>query len=93
MWRSAVSADHHGDSHADDLAPATDDKTSDVVEGLTRVLAKACRQLGDAGRPREAGKLAADGWVLLRAGHPKQAERLDSTMHYVARLEAKFEQK
>jgi len=93
-----VSADHHShDDFADSDAPAdgetTDGETTDVVEGLTRVLAKACRQLGDAGHPREAGKLAADGWVLLRENHPKQAERLDGTMHYVARLEKKFEQK
>ena len=54
------------------------------------MLAKACRQLADAGQPRAAGKLAADGWVLLRETHPKQADRLDGTMHYTARLEAQL---
>lgn len=84
-----MSADHHDHSH-DDKSVAPGEETSDVIEGLTRVLAKACRQLGDAGHPRDAGKLAAAGWALLREDHPKQAERLDGTMHYVARLEAKF---
>jgi hypothetical protein len=61
-----------------------------VVDGLTRVLAKACRRLGDAGHPEDAAALAAQGWALVRQVHPAQADRLDGTMHYLARLEAKL---
>ena len=62
----------------------------DVVDGLTRVLARACRQLAHAGQPQRAGRLAAAGWVLLRHAHPAQAERLDGTMHHVALVEQQF---
>jgi hypothetical protein len=77
--------DHH---HSDDDPDAETGDPTDVVDGLTRVLARACRALAAAGQPRAAGKLAADGWVLLRETHVKQADRLDGTMHYTARLEA-----
>jgi hypothetical protein len=71
-------------------APSTAGASSspDVVDGLTRVLAKACRRLGDAGHPEDAAALAAQGWALVRQVHPAQAERLDGTMHYLARLES-----
>jgi hypothetical protein len=68
--------------------PAGVSGSPDVVDGLTRVLAKACRRLGDAGHPEDAAALAAQGWALLRQVHPAQAERLDGTMHYLARLES-----
>jgi len=64
----------------------------ELIGRLTRVLTRACRSLADAGRPHEAGRLAADGWVLLRKGHPAEAERLNGAMHYTARLEQKLEQ-
>jgi len=35
----------------------------DAVDGLTRVLVRACRQLADAGQPRAAGRLAEVGEV------------------------------
>lgn len=73
----------------DDVGPAG--SAPDVVDGLTRALARAARHLADAGRPQEAGRLAADGWVLLRRGHPAQAQRLDGAMHYAARLEQRPE--
>jgi uncharacterized protein (DUF2249 family) len=63
----------------------------DVVDGLSRVLSRACRQLADAGQPHRAGRLAADAWVLLRQSHPVQAQRLDGTMHHAARLEQGLE--
>jgi uncharacterized protein (DUF2249 family) len=63
----------------------------DAVDGLTRVLVRACRQLAEAGQPRAAGRLAADGWKLLRAGHPRQAMHLDGAMHHIARMEAQLE--
>lgn len=82
---SAENEDHHHDDEPD----VDGGDPTDVVDGLTRVLAKACRALADAGQPRAAGKLAADGWVLLRETHVKQADRLDGTMHYTARLEGR----
>jgi len=66
-------------------------EAADVVGGLSRVLSRACRQLAEAGQPQRAGRLAADGWVLLRRTHPVQAQRLDGTMHHAARLEQKLE--
>lgn len=90
MWKSAELAENEDHSHDDELDTVDEGDSADVVDGLTRVLAKACRQLADAGQPRAAGKLAADGWVLLRETHPKQADRLDGTMHYTARLEAQL---
>lgn len=59
----------------------------DAVDCLTRVLVRACRKLGEAGRPEEAGRLAADAWVVLRAHYPRQALHLDGAMHHSARLE------
>lgn len=63
----------------------------DAVDGLTRVLVRACRQLADAGQPRAAGRLAADGWKLMRASYPRQALHLDGAMHHIARVEAQLE--
>jgi uncharacterized protein (DUF2249 family) len=65
----------------------TEPEGPDLVDGITRVLANACTQLAQAGRPHRAGRLAADAWVLLRHTHPAQAQRLDGTMHLAARLE------
>lgn len=59
----------------------------DAVDCLTRVLVHACRKLGEAGRPEEAGRLAAEAWVVLRAHYPRQALHLDGVMHHAARLE------
>ena len=87
-----MSAEHEDHHHSHDDEPDTVGDASDVVDGLTRVLARACRALADAGQPRAAGKLAADGWALLRETHIPQADRLDGTMHYTARLEAQLKQ-
>ena len=67
------------------------ESNSALVDALTRVLAKACRELGNAGHPSEASRLAAEGWSLLRATYPEQAERINGAMHYLARLEQKLE--
>jgi uncharacterized protein (DUF2249 family) len=64
---------------------------ADTVDALTRVLVRSCRALAEAGQPHTAGRLAADGWALLRAAHPRQAQRLDGAMHYVARLETRLD--
>jgi hypothetical protein len=75
-----------GDADTTSAASASGDAT--IVDGLTRVLAKACRRLGDAGHPEDAAALAAQGWALVRKVHPTQAVRLDGIMHYLARLES-----
>lgn len=72
--------------------PAARPGTDDVVDGLARLLARACRRLADDGRTREASRFAADGWVLLRAAHPKQAARMDGLMHHIARQEQRLEE-
>ena len=50
--------------------PAQEGDDVDLVAGLVRTLSKTCRALAEAGRPQAAGRLAADGWVLLRHTHP-----------------------
>ena len=70
--------------------PAETARNGDI-DGLTRVLSRACRQLAHAGQPEEAGRLAADAWALLRHTNPVQAQRLDGIMHHVALLEPKPE--
>jgi uncharacterized protein (DUF2249 family) len=53
---------------------------------LTRLLSRALRALGDAGRPADASRLAAAGWSALRDSWPVEAERLTGLLHYLARL-------
>jgi uncharacterized protein (DUF2249 family) len=60
---------------------------ADTVAGLTRLLGKAVRALGEAGFPAEASRLAADGWSLLHADRPALGERLTGVLHYLARLD------
>ena len=62
-----------------------------LVDALTRVFARACRQLGNAGHPSDALRLAAEGWSLLRHRYPDDAERLNGAMHYLSRIEQKIE--
>ena len=57
----------------------------DLVADLTTVLVKALRALGQAGQPDRALPLAASAWSLLRRQDPEQAERVNRTMHYLAR--------
>jgi len=56
-----------------------------LVHDLTTVLVKTLRALGQAGQPDQALPLAASAWSRLRAEHPEQAERVNGTMHYLAR--------
>jgi uncharacterized protein (DUF2249 family) len=66
-------------------------EVDDLPDALTRVIVRACRKLAEAGRPREAGRLAADAWSLLRREHPRQAQHLDGAMHHIARIEQQLE--
>jgi hypothetical protein len=55
-------------------------------ERLLRVLVRALRGLGEAGDPDQASRLAALAWSAVRHSNPSAAERLNGTMHYLARL-------
>jgi uncharacterized protein (DUF2249 family) len=57
-----------------------------TVAALTKVLARALRELGDRGAPESASRLAAQAWVTVRGGHRSEAERLAGVLHYLARL-------
>jgi hypothetical protein len=71
-----------GDVEADahDAAPPA------VVSGMTDLLVKAVRALGAAGEPEQASRIAGKAWWVLK-DYPRQAERVNGTMHYLARLE------
>jgi uncharacterized protein (DUF2249 family) len=69
----------------------TESSGRDAIDGLTHVLARACRQLAHAGEPERAGRLAADAWALIRHTHPVAAQRLDGTMHHIALLEKRLQ--
>lgn len=61
----------------------------DVIDSLTGVLVRMCRALADAGDPVQAGRLSAQGWVVLRHEYPNQAARINGAMHYAARQETR----
>lgn len=63
-------------------AAGPDDALVPTVDVLLRTL----RALGDAGQPDAANRLAARAWLALRDAHPRQAERVNGAMHYLARL-------
>lgn len=58
----------------------------ELVTGMTDLLVKAVRALGAAGEPETASRLAGNAWWVLK-DWPRQAERVNGTMHYLARLE------
>lgn len=67
-------------------APPPEAAVDDVVAGTTDVLVRTLRALGQAGRPDAASRLAARAWWLLRDTNPREAERVNGAMHYLARL-------
>ena len=73
---------------AEETSPDAD---ASLVDALTRILARACRQLGNAGHPSDSARLAAEAWSLLRHRFPDDAERINGTMHYLSRVEQKLE--
>jgi uncharacterized protein (DUF2249 family) len=58
-----------------------------ACDELTAVLGRALLALGRAGRPIEANRLAAQGYVAVRLTHRDAARRLNGVMHAVARME------
>lgn len=53
---------------------------------IVTLFTKALRALGQAGQPEEASKLAAQAWWALKDTDARAAERVNGTMHYLARL-------
>lgn len=53
---------------------------------ILTLFTKALRALGQAGRADEASQLAAQAWWGLKDADPRGAERVNGTMHYLARL-------
>lgn len=68
----------------------TTSTTEQVVADLVAVLDRTVRALADTGDPVEANRCAAKGWSALRTAYPDHAERINRTMHYIARREAEF---
>src|SRR5690606_37965345 len=54
----------------------------DATRELTRLLSRALRARGEAGKPADASRLAADGWAVLRREHSVDAQRLTGLLHY-----------
>lgn len=72
--------------NADEAADTTAEPDhAAAVTGLTDLLVKAVRALGAAGDADQASRIAAKAWWVLKEW-PRQAERLNGTMHYLARL-------
>ncbi len=70
------------------LANKTGAELEDALVETTDVLVKALRALGNAGQPDAANRLGAKAWWALRTTRPREAERVNGAMHYLARLPA-----
>lgn len=64
------------------------DGVDDALDETTDVLVKTLRALGQAGHPDAASRLAAKAWWALRPSRPREAERINGVLHYLARLPA-----
>lgn len=56
-------------------------QTVDMVQGLSRILVRSLRELGERGGTEQACELAAEAWSLLRDSHAKEAERMNGLLH------------
>jgi len=68
----------------DPIRPDTRDH--EALAGLTRVLIRALRSMGERGDPETASRFAAQAWVVVRNSHRADAEHLAGVLHYLARL-------
>lgn len=59
-----------------------------ALSATTGALISSLRALGQSGRPDAASRLAAKAWLALRDASPREAERINGAMHYLARLPA-----
>lgn len=66
-------------------APAAGNGDPGTTTALADLLMRGLRGLGDAGQPDQASRLAASAWSLLRADHPRLADRLNGLLHYLNR--------
>lgn len=60
--------------------------SDELVPALTRLLDQALRrvgELGEAGDRDHACRVAAQAWALLDRPFPKEARRLQGTLHYL----------
>ena len=64
----------------------TDRVVEDALIETTDVLVRSLRALGQAGHPDAASRLAATAWWALRDVRPREAERINGAMHFLARL-------
>ncbi len=65
----------------------TSDSSVAPVNGeVLQVLIRALRKLGEAGFADDANRLAGRAWSALRHSDPAAAERINGTMHFLARL-------
>ena len=65
--------------------------TIEVLDSTLDVLIRALREVGKSGQADLANRLAARAWLGLKHEHPRQAERLNGLMHFLARLPEKHE--
>ena len=57
------------------------------VERLTPLLVKSLHELGAAGKPEAANRIAAQAYAALRHDEPRAAQRLNGLMHHLVRME------
>lgn len=60
----------------------------EALRVTTEMLGKCMRSLGKSGRPDEASRLGGRAWVALYKVAPREAERINGVMHFLARLPA-----
>lgn len=60
------------------------DENQQTEAALIALLIKALRDLGDAGSPDQASRLAADAWYVLRRQKHPAAQRFTGLLHYLA---------
>lgn len=65
---------------------SADHRRDDPLDATVGLLVKALRVIGQSGDPDGANRLAAQAWLRLRDVDPRQAERINGAMHYLARL-------
>jgi hypothetical protein len=58
-----------------------------ITDTLANALVQALRQLGEAGRPEAANRIAAVAWSGIRRDDERITDRLNGVMHQLARLE------
>lgn len=61
-------------------------RSASVDRELVRLLTQTLRQLGEAGQPDRANRLAGQAWSVARRTDPVAARRINGLMHYLARL-------